>query len=143
MDYEVFLLSRVREEWDRTGDNTTAVANGLQRSGRIITSAALLLAVVIGGFATSGIVFLKMIGIGMLVAVLLDATVVRAMLVPATMRLLGTANWWAPGPCEAGGSGTAYGSRRVPRRPEQHQSWSARAELCWGHTRGRHPSGRI
>jgi trehalose monomycolate/heme transporter len=98
MDYEVFLLSRVREEWDRTGDNTTAVANGLQRSGRIITSAALLLAVVIGGFATSGIVFLKMIGIGMLVAVLLDATVVRAMLVPATMRLLGTANWWAPGP---------------------------------------------
>ena len=98
MDYEVFLLSRIREEWDRTGDNTTAVANGLQRSGRIITSAALLLAVVIGGFATSGIVFLKMIGIGMLVAVLLDATVVRAMLVPATMRLLGTANWWAPGP---------------------------------------------
>jgi uncharacterized membrane protein YdfJ with MMPL/SSD domain len=98
MDYEVFLLSRIREEWDRTGDNTTAVANGLQRSGRIITSAALLLAVVIGGFATSGIVFLKMIGIGMLVAVLIDATVVRAMLVPATMRLLGTANWWAPGP---------------------------------------------
>jgi RND superfamily putative drug exporter len=98
MDYEVFLLSRVREEWDRTGDNTTAVANGLQRSGRIITSAALLLAVVIGGFALSGIVIMKMIGIGMLVAVLLDATVVRALLVPATMRLLGDANWWAPGP---------------------------------------------
>ncbi|MEP7018268.1 MAG: MMPL family transporter [Actinomycetota bacterium] len=98
MDYEVFLLSRIREEWDLTGDNTTAVANGLQRSGRIITSAALLLAVVIGGFATSGIVIMKMIGIGMLVAVLIDATVVRAMLVPATMRLLGTVNWWAPGP---------------------------------------------
>jgi RND superfamily putative drug exporter len=98
MDYEVFLLSRIREEWDRTGDNTTAVANGLQRSGRIITSAALLLAVVIGGFATSGIVLMKMIGIGMLVAVLIDATVVRALLVPATMRLLGTLNWWAPGP---------------------------------------------
>jgi uncharacterized membrane protein YdfJ with MMPL/SSD domain len=98
MDYEVFLLSRMREEWDRTGDNTAAVAAGLQRSGRIITSAALLLAVVIGGFATSGIVFLKMIGIGMLVAVLLDATIVRALLVPATMRLLGTANWWAPRP---------------------------------------------
>jgi RND superfamily putative drug exporter len=98
MDYEVFLLSRIREEWDRTGDNTTAVANGLQYSGRIITSAALLLAVVIGGFATSGIVFIKMIGVGMLVAVLVDATVVRALLVPATMRLLGTANWWAPGP---------------------------------------------
>ncbi|MEO8517761.1 MAG: efflux RND transporter permease subunit [Dermatophilaceae bacterium] len=98
MDYEVFLLSRIREEWDLTGDNTTAVANGLQRSGRIITSAALLLAVVIGGFATSGIVIMKMIGIGMLVAVLIDATVVRAMLVPATMRLLGRVNWWAPGP---------------------------------------------
>ena len=98
MDYEVFLISRIREEWDRTGDNTTSVANGLQRSGRIITSAALLLAVVIGGFATSGIVIMKMIGIGMLVAVLIDATVVRALLVPATMRLLGTLNWWAPGP---------------------------------------------
>jgi RND superfamily putative drug exporter len=98
MDYEVFLISRIREEWDRTGDNTSSVANGLQRSGRIITSAALLLAVVIGGFATSGIVIMKMIGIGMLVAVLIDATVVRALLVPATMRLLGTVNWWAPGP---------------------------------------------
>ncbi|KRF26893.1 efflux RND transporter permease subunit [Phycicoccus sp. Soil803] len=98
MDYEVFLLSRVREEWDRTGDNTRAVAAGVQRSGRIITSAALLLAVVIGGFATSGIIFIKMIGVGMLVAVLLDATVVRALLVPATMRLLGRANWYAPGP---------------------------------------------
>jgi uncharacterized membrane protein YdfJ with MMPL/SSD domain len=98
MDYEVFLISRIREEWDRTADNTTSVANGLQRSGRIITSAALLLAVVIGGFATSGIVIMKMIGIGMLVAVLIDATVVRALLVPATMRLLGTLNWWAPGP---------------------------------------------
>jgi RND superfamily putative drug exporter len=98
MDYEVFLISRIREEWDRTGDNTTSVANGLQRSGRIITSAAVLLAVVIGGFATSGILIMKMIGIGMLVAVLIDATVVRALLVPATMRLLGTLNWWAPGP---------------------------------------------
>ena len=98
MDYEVFLLSRVREEWDHGRDNTRSVAVGIQRSGRIITSAALLLAVVIGGFATSGIVFLKMIGVGMLVAVLLDATVVRALLVPATMRLLGRANWYAPAP---------------------------------------------
>lgn len=98
MDYEVFLLSRVREEWDRTGDNTVAVASGVQSTGRIITSAALLLAVVIGGFATSGIVFIKMIGVGMLVAVLIDATIVRMLLVPATMRLLGTLNWWAPRP---------------------------------------------
>ena len=112
MDYEVFLLSRVREEWDRTGDNINAVAAGLQRSGRIITSAALLLAVVIGGFATSGIVFLKMIGVGMLVAVLLDATVVRALLVPATMRLLGRANWWAPAPLRRWWE--RYGHREEP-----------------------------
>jgi RND superfamily putative drug exporter len=98
MDYEVFLLSRIREEWDATHDNTAAVAAGLQHTGRIITSAALLLSVVIAGFATSDIVMIKFVGVGMLVAVLLDATVVRALLVPATMRLLGRANWWAPGP---------------------------------------------
>jgi RND superfamily putative drug exporter len=106
MDYEVFLLSRIREEWDRTRDlglpvperNARAVAAGLQKSGRIITSAALLLAVVIGAFSLSGVVFMKMMGVGMLVAVLVDATVVRALLVPATMKLLGGANWWAPGP---------------------------------------------
>ena len=98
MDYEVFLLSRIREQWDRTGDNTTAVATGLQRTGRIITSAALLLVVVIGAFATSGIVFIKMIGVGMVIAIVIDATLVRALLVPATMRLLGRANWWAPAP---------------------------------------------
>ncbi len=111
MDYEVFLLSRIREQWDknapRPGDptamtpserNTDAVAVGVQKTGRIITSAALLLAVVIGGFSTSGIVFMKMIGVGMLVALLLDATIVRALLVPATMKLLGRWNWWAPGP---------------------------------------------
>ena len=98
MDYEVFLLSRVREQWDRTHDNTVSVAVGLQKTGRIITSAALLLAVVIGAFSTSGIVFMKMIGVGMLVALLVDATIVRALLVPATMKLLGRWNWWAPGP---------------------------------------------
>ena len=98
MDYEVFLLSRIREQWDRTGDNTLAVATGLQRTGGIITSAALLLAVVIGAFSTSGITFIKMIGVGMLVAIIVDATVVRALLVPAAMRLMGGANWWAPRP---------------------------------------------
>ncbi|WP_328991124.1 MMPL family transporter [Kribbella sp. NBC_01245] len=96
MDYEVFLLSRIREEYDRTGDNTKAVALGLQRTGGIITSAALLLVIVVGAFSTSGIVFVKMIGIGLVIAITLDATVVRALLVPATMRLLGKANWWAP-----------------------------------------------
>jgi RND superfamily putative drug exporter len=98
MDYEVFLLSRIREEWDATHDNTRSVALGLQRSGRIITSAALLLLIVIGAFSTSQIVTLKMIGIGMIVALAVDATIVRALLVPATMRLLGYANWWAPTP---------------------------------------------
>jgi uncharacterized membrane protein YdfJ with MMPL/SSD domain len=96
MDYEVFLLSRVREQWDLTHDNTLSVATGVQRTGRIITSAALLLAVVIGAFSTSGIVFMKMIGIGMLVALLVDALIVRSLLVPATMKVLGNWNWWAP-----------------------------------------------
>ncbi|WP_244367717.1 MMPL family transporter [Micromonospora echinofusca] len=97
-DYEVFLLSRVREEWDRSGDNTTAVATGLQQTGRIITAAALLLVVVVAGFATGGMAYIKLIGIGMIVAIVVDATLVRALLVPATMRLLGRWNWWAPGP---------------------------------------------
>ncbi|NJC81596.1 MMPL family transporter [Planosporangium mesophilum] len=100
MDYEVFLLSRIREQWDATGDNVRAVATGLQRTGGIITSAALLLIVVIGAFATGGITIIKMIGVGMVVAVVIDATIVRALLVPATMRLMGRANWWLPGPLE-------------------------------------------
>ena len=97
-DYEVFLLSRVREEWDRTGDNTAAVAGGLQRTGGIITAAALLLIIVIGGFTTGDVLFIKMIGFGMIVALAVDATIVRALLVPATMKLLGRANWWLPRP---------------------------------------------
>jgi trehalose monomycolate/heme transporter len=97
-DYEVFLLSRVREEWVAGADNTTAVATGLQRTGRIITSAALLLVIVITGFTTGHTGFVKLIGVGMIVAIVVDATLVRALLVPATMRLLGRWNWWAPGP---------------------------------------------
>ncbi|HEY7046093.1 MAG TPA: MMPL family transporter [Jatrophihabitantaceae bacterium] len=98
MDYEVFLLSRVREQYDATGDNRLAVATGIQRTGRIITAAALLLMVVIGAFSASPITFIKLIGVAMLVALVVDATIVRMILVPATMRLLGTANWWAPRP---------------------------------------------
>jgi RND superfamily putative drug exporter len=98
MDYEVFLLSRVREQYDVTGDNRVAVATGIQRTGRIITAAALLLMVVIGAFSASPITFIKLIGVAMLVALLVDATIVRMILVPATMRLLGNANWWAPRP---------------------------------------------
>ncbi|TNY38412.1 MMPL family transporter [Thermomonospora catenispora] len=98
MDYEVFLLSRVREQYDLTGDNTAAVAAGVQRTGAVITGAALLLMVAIGAMATSGVSFIKLIGVGMAIAIALDATVVRLLLVPAAMRLLGRANWWAPGP---------------------------------------------
>jgi trehalose monomycolate/heme transporter len=101
MDYEVFLLSRIREQWDATGNNTAAVATGMQRSGRIITGAALLLVVVIGAFSTSNVAMIKMIGVGMAVAIILDATVIRALLVPATMRLLGRVNWYAPAPLAA------------------------------------------
>ncbi len=92
-DYELFLLSRIREQWDGIGDNIDAVATGLQRSGRIITSAASVLVVVAAAFSTSQILTLKMIGVGMMVAIIMDATLVRALLVPATMRLLGRYNW--------------------------------------------------
>ncbi len=98
MDYEVFLLSRIRERYDVTGDSTSAVAAGLQRTGGVITSAALLLVIVIGAFSASGITFIKLLGVGMIVALIVDATIVRVLLVPATMRLLGRANWWAPRP---------------------------------------------
>jgi len=98
MDYELFLLSRVREEYLATGDNRHSVAVGLQRTGSIITSAALLLVVVLGAMGSSALLSLKIIGVGLTVAVVVDATLVRALLVPATMRLLGGANWWLPGP---------------------------------------------
>jgi trehalose monomycolate/heme transporter len=98
MDYEVFLLSRIRERYDQAGDNTEAVAAGLQRTGGVITSLALLLIIVIGAFSASGITFIKLMGVGMIIALLVDASVVRILLVPATMRLLGQANWWAPRP---------------------------------------------
>ena len=100
MDYEVFLLSRIREEWERTGDNARAVATGMQRSGRIITSAALIVVVVAGAFVTADVVLIKALGFGIALAVLLDATVVRALLVPSTMRLLGDWNWWLPAPLQ-------------------------------------------
>ncbi len=98
MDYQVFLVSRIRERYDQTGNNTTAIASGLQRTGGVITSAALLLVIVIGMFSLSSITFIKMLGVGMIVALVLDATLVRMLLVPATMRLIGDANWWAPAP---------------------------------------------
>ncbi len=96
MDYEVFLLSRIRERYDVTQDNTAAVAGGLQRTGGVITSAALLLIIVVGTFSISGVTTIKLLGVGMIVALTVDATIVRVLLVPATMRLVGQANWWAP-----------------------------------------------
>ncbi|MDQ4098187.1 MAG: MMPL family transporter, partial [Actinomycetota bacterium] len=98
MDYEVFLLSRIKEEHDRTGDNDQAVAVGLQRTGGIVTAAAALLAIVFVAMGTSSVSFIKLFGIGLTMAVLMDATLIRATLVPAFMRLAGEANWWAPAP---------------------------------------------
>ncbi len=96
MDYELFLLSRIKEQHDAGYNTVNSVALGLQRSGRIITAAALILAVTFGAFASSGVSIMKMLGLGIAFAILLDATVVRGLLVPAIMRLLGSANWWAP-----------------------------------------------
>jgi len=96
MDYELFLLSRIKEQHDAGFNTVNSVALGLQRSGRIITAAALILAVTFGAFASSGVSIMKMLGLGIAVAILLDATLIRGFLVPAIMRLLGSANWWAP-----------------------------------------------
>ena len=98
MDYEVFLLSRIKEVWDSTGDNTRAVAVGLQRTGRIVTAAAALLSIVFLSFVSSDISFIKLLGLGTALAILVDATLIRGALVPAFMRLAGRANWWAPAP---------------------------------------------
>jgi RND superfamily putative drug exporter len=96
MDYEVFLLSRVREEYVRTGDNATAVAEGLAATARVITAAAAIMVCVFGAFVLGDMVFVKMVGLGMATAIFVDATVVRMVLVPATMELLGDRNWWFP-----------------------------------------------
>jgi RND superfamily putative drug exporter len=96
MDYEVFLLSRIKEEYDRTGDNNTAVADGLALTARVITAAALIMFCVFSAFVLGDDRQLKLFGLGLALAVLLDATIVRMLLVPATMELLGDRNWWLP-----------------------------------------------
>jgi len=98
MDYEVFLLSRIKETWDESGDNDHAVALGLQRTGRIVTSAAALIVAVFLGFASGELLTIKEIGVGMALAIIIDATVVRTLLVPAAMKLMGHWNWWSPPP---------------------------------------------
>jgi RND superfamily putative drug exporter len=105
MDYEVFLLSRIREEYGRTGDNASAVADGLAHTARVITAAAAVMISVFLAFVLADQVFLKMMGIGLATAILVDATLVRMVLVPATMELLGDANWWLP----------TWLERRLPR----------------------------
>jgi len=114
MDYEVFLLSRIKEAYEASGDNQSSVAEGMRRSGRIITSAALIVILVSSSFMAAGIILIKALGLGVALAVLLDATVVRALLVPATMRLLGRWNWWLP---------TALAGRlAIPARPAVRRS---------------------
>ena len=96
MDYEVLLLSRMHEEYDLTHDNASAVAGGLAKTGRLITSAAAIMVLVFGAFAFAQVTIIKAIGLGLALAILIDATIVRAIIVPATMRLMGDMNWWAP-----------------------------------------------
>ena len=98
MDYEVLLLSRIQEAYRRTGDNTASVAEGLARTAGVITGAALIMVTVFAAFALAEVITIKSIGVGMAIAVLVDATIIRVLLVPATMRLMGHWNWWAPGP---------------------------------------------
>jgi RND superfamily putative drug exporter len=94
MDYHVFLLTRIREYYDRSGDNTEAVAHGLRTTGAIITGAAIIMVAVFGGFAAGDLVMMQQMGFGLAIAVFLDATIVRSILVPAGMRLLGEWNWY-------------------------------------------------
>jgi RND superfamily putative drug exporter len=101
MDYEVLLLSRMKEEYERLGDNRAAVAEGLEQTGQLITGAAAIMIAVFSAFALADIVIIKAIGLGMAIAVAVDALIVRALIVPATMRLLGDWNWWAPAPLAA------------------------------------------
>jgi putative drug exporter of the RND superfamily len=101
MDYEVLLISRIQEEYLRTRDNRHAIAEGLERSGRLITGAAAIMVAVFLAFGLAEVVLIKSIGIGLAIAVALDATIARVLIVPAVMRLLGDFNWWAPSPLRA------------------------------------------
>ena len=96
MDYEVFLLARIKETYDKTHDNTVSVATGLAHTGKIITSAALVVILVLAGFGFGDLVLIKAVGLSMAIAIALDASVVRIILVPALMKVMGDFNWWAP-----------------------------------------------
>ena len=120
MDYEVLLLSRIQEEYLRSGDNRLAVAQGLEKSGRLITGAAAIMIGVFCAFATADVVFIKSVGLAMAIAVAIDATIVRALIVPSVMRLLGRLNWWAPPPLARFYRHLRYGGRsELTLRPGQ------------------------
>ena len=138
MDYHVFLLSRIREHYDLTGDNTESVAVGLQSTARIITGAALIMVAVFGGFAVGELVMLQQMGFGLGVAVLLDATIVRSILVPAAMALLGDRNWYLPRWLELAAPDRARGAQRR-RRAARAGKGEARAADAEG---GREGSSR-
>ncbi len=148
MDYEVFLLTRMQEAWHRTGDNRTAVADGLERSGRLVTGAAAIMACVFLAFALASVVTIKSIGVGMAVAVIVDATLVRALVVPALMRLLGRANWWATPLAAAPRSRTTRRSlplpdttlTAAPPRPSL-RGWSSSRHRATGDRRRHRPRG--
>ena len=118
MDYEVFLLSRIREEWRRTGDSRTSVADGLAATAKVITAAAAIMVVVFGSFMLEFERTMKMMGTGLAVAILFDATIVRMVLVPATMELLGDRNWWLPALARPAPARTST-SRATPTRPHR------------------------
>jgi putative drug exporter of the RND superfamily len=147
MDYEIFMLSRIKEEYRRTGDTVSAVAFGLDRTGRLITSAAALMAIVFVGLARSDISFMQMLGVGLTLAVLTDATVVRGVLVPAFMRLAGHANWWAPAPLRALHErvGLAEGGPPGPDRqpPSRRRTGRHRAPAGARSPRGRVPTATL
>jgi trehalose monomycolate/heme transporter len=128
MDYEVLLLSRIRERYVATGDNTLAVAEGIGLTGGIITGAALVMVAVFGAFALSSVVFIKAIGLSQALAVLIDATIVRGILVPAFMRVMGRANWWAPGGLQR--AIARLGLYEGPMQPEVDHPASAEAEAA-------------
>ena len=133
MDYEVFLLSRVREEWDRHHDNERAVAYGLEHTGRIITAAAVIMIAAFSGFMTGRFVGLQEFGVGLAAAIFLDATVVRAILVPATMKLLGDWNWYLPearAPRDAPRAAADAGDQRALARTAPAAGPAARLSLC-------------
>jgi RND superfamily putative drug exporter len=119
MDYEVLLVSRIHEEYVRTGNNTLAVAYGLERTGRLITGAAAIMVTVFLAFGLAEVVIIKAIGIGLAVAVALDATLVRALVVPAVMRLLGEWNWWAPRPLRRLYDRAGLGDLRIEQVPDE------------------------